>query len=146
MCFYKTKESKVLVAKRNIVVYKIGIYADNTFFRPYYYSGFRYYTNQIVSETVEFTNMVEKGLHSYIMCELVPFATDMNLYSCGTFLYPLFVLAYAIYLGEFIIPKGTTYCLNNIGEVVSNGLIYTGNHIVIESGKQYNSKELWKEK
>lgn len=36
MCFYKTKESKVLVAKRNIVVYKIGIYADNTFFRPYY--------------------------------------------------------------------------------------------------------------
>lgn len=33
MCFYKTKESKVLVAKRNIVVYKIGIYADNTFFQ-----------------------------------------------------------------------------------------------------------------
>lgn len=45
MCFWKSKQSKVLRAKRDIVVYKIGIYADNTFFRPYYYSGFRYYTN-----------------------------------------------------------------------------------------------------
>ena len=147
MCFYKTKESKVLVAKRDIKVYKLGTYADNDSFNPFFYKDFTYSVNLTVFEKVEFTNMIiERGLHSYIMCELVPFATDMDLYSCRNFLYPLSVLAYTIYLGEFIIPKGTTYCLNNKGEVVSDGLIYTGNHIVIESGKQYNTKELWKEK
>lgn len=146
MCFYMTKESRVLVAKRDIKVYKIGTYADNNSFNPFYYNDFTYSVNRTVFENVEFTNVIERGLHSYIMCKLAPFATDMDLYSCGTFLYPLSVLAYAIYLGEFIIPKGTTYCLNNKGEVVSDGLMYTGNHIVIESGKQYDSKELWKEK
>ena len=146
MCFYRTKESKVLVAKRDIKVYKIGIYADNDSFNPFYYNDFTYSVNQTAFENVDFTDIIERGLHSYIMCELAPFATDMDLYSCGNFLYPLSVLAYTIYLGEFIIPKVTTYCLNNKGEVVSDALIYTGNHIVIESGKQYNTKELWKEK
>lgn len=145
MCFYKTKESKVLVAKRDIKVYKIGAYADNDSFNPFYYDDFIYSVNQTVFEKVEFTNMIEKGLHSYIMCKLVPFAFATDVYYGRNFLYPLSALAYAIYLGEFIIPKGTTYCLNNKGEVVSDGLMYTGNHIVIESGKQYDSKELWKE-
>ena len=47
---------------------------------------------------------------------------------------------------EFIIPKGATYCLNCNGEVVSDGLMYTGNHIFIKEYKTYNSKKLWKEK
>lgn len=146
MCFYKTKESKVLVAKRDIKVYKIGTYADNDSFNPFYYDNFTYSVNQTVFENVEFTNMIEQGLHSYIMCELGPFATDMGLYSCGNFLYSLSVLVYTIYLGEFIIPKGATYCLNCNGEVVSDGLMYTGNHIFIKEYKTYNSKKLWKEK
>lgn len=28
MCFIKTKESKLLIAKRDITVYKVGVYAD----------------------------------------------------------------------------------------------------------------------
>lgn len=36
MCFYKTKESKVLVAKRDIKVYKLGTYADNDSFNPFF--------------------------------------------------------------------------------------------------------------
>ena len=51
-----------------------------------------------------------------------------------------------MYLGEFIIPKGATYCLNSNGEVVSDSLMYTGNHIKITLDKAYNTKELWKEK
>lgn len=145
MCFYRTKESKVLVAKRDIKVYKIGTYADNDSFNPFYHNDFTYSVNQTVFENVDFTDIIERGLHSYIMCELAPFATDMDLYSCGNFLYSLSVLVYAIYLGKFIIPKGTTYCLNSNGEVVSDALVYTGNHIVIEPGKQYDTKELWKE-
>ena len=146
MCFYKTKKSKVLVAKRNIKVYKIGIYADNNSFNPFYYDNFTYYVNQTVFENVKFMNTIEQGLHSYIMCKLAPFSTNMNLYSCGNFLYSLYLLAYEIYLGEFIIPKGATYCLNSNGEVVSDKLMYTGNHIKITSDRIYNSKELWKEK
>ncbi len=145
MCFYRTKESKVLVAKRDIKVYKIGTYADNGSFNPFYHNDFTYSVNQTVFENVDFTDMIERGLHSYIMCKLAPFATDMDLYSCGNFLYPLSVLAYAIYLGEFIIPKGTTYCLNSNGEVVSDVLIYTGRYIKLEPCKTYDSKELWKE-
>lgn len=34
MCFIRTKESKVLVAKRGIKVYKIG--ADESTFKPFF--------------------------------------------------------------------------------------------------------------
>lgn len=146
MCFYRTKESKVLVAKRDIKVYKIGTYADNDSFNPFYYNNFTYSVNQTVFEKVKFTNKIEQGLHSYITCELTPFCTDMDLYSCENFLYSLSILAYAIYLGEFIIPKGATYCLNRNGEVVSDVLVYTGRYIKLEPCKRYDSKELWKEK
>lgn len=146
MCFYKTRQSKVLIAKRDIKVYKIGNYADNDSFNPFFYKDFKYSVNQTVFENVDFTDMIERGLHSYIMCELAPFATDINLYSGRNFLYSISALIYTIYLGEFIIPKGAIYCLNRYGEVVSDKLMYTGNHIKITSDKIYNSKELWKER
>ena len=145
MCFYKTKESKVLVAKRDIKVYKLGTYASNNSFNPFFYKDFTYSVNCTVFEKVKFTNMIGEGLHSFLMCELVPFTTDIDLYSCGNLIYSISVLN-AIYLGEFIIPKGATYCLNSNGEVVSDSLMYTGNHIKITLDKAYNTKELWKEK
>ena len=145
MCFYKTKGSKVLVTKRDIKVYKIGNYADNDSFNPFFYKDFKYSVNQTVFENVDFTDMIERGLHSYITCELAPFATHINLYSGRNFQYSISALVYTVYLGEFIIPKGATYCLNNNGEVVSDKLMYTGNHVEITSDKIYNSKELWKE-
>ena len=147
MCFYMTKESKVLVAKRDIKVYKLGTYADNDSFNPFFYKDFTYSVNLAVFEKVEFTNrIIERGLHSYIMCELVPFGTDIDLYSCGNIIYSISVPEYAIFLGEFIIPKGATYCLNRNGEVVSDVLIYTGKYVELKPYKQYNTKELWKEK
>ena len=145
MCFYKTKESKVLMAKRDIVVYKIGTYADDDSFYPFFYQAFEYRVNQIVFTEVKFTDTIDWGFHSYINCELIPLATDINLYSGRNFLYSISALMYTVYLGEFIIPKGATYCLNRYGEVVSDKLMYTGNHIKITSDKIYNSKELWKE-
>ena len=146
MCFYKTKESKVLIAKRDIKVYKIGVYANESIFKPFFRSYFEYFTNQIVFEKVKFTNMIAQGLHGFLTCELVPFALNVNLYSCRNLICYLSLTIYTVYLGEFVIPKGACYCLNSNGEVVSDSLMYTGNHIVIESGKQYNTKELWKEK
>lgn len=146
MCFYKTRQSKVLIAKRDIKVYKIGAYADDDSFYPFFYQAFEYRVNQIVFTEVKFTDTIDWGFHSYINCKLAPFATDINLYSGRNFLYSISALIYTVYLGEFIIPKGATYCLNSNGEVVSDKLMYTGNHIEITSDRIYNSKELWKEK
>lgn len=146
MCFYKTKESKVLVAKRDIKVYKIGDYADEGIFKPFFHSYFGYSTNQIVFEKVKFTDTIDWGFHSYINCELISFYDKVSLYSCGKLILWIFLPTNTVYLGEFIIPKGATYCLNRYGEVVSDKLMYTGNHIEITSDRIYNSKELWKEK
>ena len=144
MCFWKSKQSKVLIAKRDIKVYKIGIYADNDSFNPFFYSYFEYPVNQIVFEKVKFTDTINCGFHSYINCELVSSYNKINLYSCEKLIH--WISLQTVYLGEFIIPKGATYCLNRYGEVVSDKLMYTGNHVEITSDKIYNSKELWKEK
>ena len=144
MCFYKTKQSKVLKAKRDIKVYKIGVYADESIFNSFFYQEFEYPVNQIVFTEVKFTDTIDWGFHSYINCELVSSYNKINLYSCEKLIH--WISLQTVYLGEFIIPKGATYCLNKYGEVVSDKLMYTGNHIEITSDKIYNSKELWKEK
>ena len=136
MCFYKTEKSKVLRAKRDIKVYKVGIYAEDNSFNPFFYRTFEYTVNQIVFTKVKFTDTIDWGFHSYINCELISFYNKRNV-----FWVPLLD---TVYLGEFIIPKGATYCLNRYGEVVSDKLMYTGNHVKIHSGKTYNFKELWK--
>ena len=146
MCFFKTIKSKVLVAKRDIKVYKIGTYANDTSFNPFFYQEFEYPVNKIMFTKVKFRDAIDRGFHSYVTCEIVPFGNDINIYFRKTLMYCVSLLAYTVYLGEFIIPKGATYCLNNFGEVVSNKLMYTGNHIEVTSDKIYNSKELWKEK
>ena len=146
MCFFKTEKSKVLVAKRNIKVYKIGVYADNDSFNPFFYQAFEYRVNQIVFTKVKFTDTINRGFHSYLMCELVPFINDLNVYSGTTFMLQISLLEGPICLGEFIIPEGATYCLNKYGEAVSDKLMYTGNYVRIDSDKIYNSKDLWKEK
>lgn len=146
MCFFKTEKSKVLVAKRNIKVYKIGIYADNDSFNPFFYQAFEYRVNQIVFTKVKFTDVINWGFHSYLMCELVPTINYVNVYSYTTFMLQISLFEDPVCLGEFIIPEGATYCLNKYGEVVSDKLMYTGNHVEITSDKIYNSKELWKEK
>ena len=143
MCFWKSKQSKVLKAKRDIKVYKIGVYADGDSFNPFFYQEFEYPANQIMFTEVKFADTINWGFHSYINCELVSSYNDVKLYSCGKPI--LWVSLPTVYLGEFIIPKGVAYFLNRYGEVVSDKLMYTGNHIEISSDRRYNSKELWKE-
>ena len=146
MCFWKSKQSKVLKAKRDIKVYKIGVYADEGIFKPFFYQEFEYPVNQMVFTEVKFIDTINWGFHSYINCKLVSFYNKVSLYSCRKLILWIFLPTNTVYLGEFIIPKGATYCLNRYGEVVSDKLMYTGNHIKITSDRIYNSKELWKEK
>lgn len=148
MCFCKTKESKVLVAKRDLKVYKIGIYADDNSFNPFFYQAFEYQVNRIIFTKVKFTDIINWGFHSYINCELVPFYNSVNIYSCRKLMFCIAIpkdTVYTVYLGKFIVPKGATYCLNKNGEIVSDKLMYTGDYIEITTDKIYDTKELWKE-
>ena len=150
MCFFMSDKSKVLVAKRNIKVYKIGSYANDTSFNSFFYQEFEYPVNKIMFTKVKFRDAIDRGFHSFITCEIVPFSNkvyvEVYVYACTSLMYCLSLSAYTVYLGEFIIPKGATYCLNSYGEVVSNKLMYTGNHVEVTSDKIYNSKDLWNEK
>lgn len=147
MCFVKTKESKVLVAKRNIKVYKIGVYADENTFKPFFYTDFDYPVNKLVVESVVFADLIDCGLHSFLNCIIYSLYQDViDLYTLGYLRYTIPLSLYSVFLGEFIIPKGAKYCLNEPGDVVSNKLIYTGSYIKVQPGKKYIAKELWKEK
>lgn len=146
MCFVKTKESKVLVSKRNIKVYKIGVYVDETTFKPFFYTDFDYPVNKLVVESVVFVDSINCGLHSFLNCIIYPLDQGViDLYTLGYLRYTMSLSLYSIFLGEFIIPKGARYCLNKHGDAVSNKLIYTGNYIEVQPGKKYIAKELWKE-
>ena len=150
MCFNKTKESKLLIAKRDITVYKIGCYANEVIFNPYYMTNYKYNRKTLIHEYVEFDkDSINIGLHSLLslsgvynlmegyMCffpngNIVPFITTNILYN-------------PIYVGKFIIPKGSTYIVNFYNEVVSDALIYTGKFKYINKNENFNVKDLWKE-
>ena len=148
MCWTcRIENLKAQIAKRGIKVYKIGAYANESTFMPFFYSDFNYPVNQLVIEPVIFADSIEYGLHSYLNCILYPvYPAAVDLYTQENLRYTLSLLQYSIFLGEFLIPAGTLYCLNSNGEVVSNRLIYTGNYIKVQPDKKYDTRKLWKEK
>jgi hypothetical protein len=138
MCFWKSNQSKVLVAKRDIVVWKVGIRADQDIFIPYYIN-FTYKTNTIYQNNVCFNkNVIAIGFHSYIN---VIFIKSLRFHDLNVIvykktnsmpkigLYPTYMNT--LYIGKFIIPKGATYCINELNEVISDGIIYTGKYTLI---------------
>ena len=151
MCFNKTKESKLLIAKRDITVYKVGCFADKVRFYPYFMTTYMYSKEAPMRECVDFDrNSIDVGLHSLLSLQWIcnSGTEDMFFFSNGS-LYPFIttnVLYSNVYVGKFIIPKGSTYIVNCYNEVVSNTLIYTGNFKHINKNEAFNVKELWKEK
>lgn len=67
MCFCKSKQSKVLRARRDIVVYKIGVKANKAIFTPYFTTKFSY-TAGIKNTTDPNFNIsyINEGFHGYI--------------------------------------------------------------------------------
>ena len=67
MCFRKSKQSKVLRAKKDIVVYKIGDFADEDTFTPYYMNSFTYKTGMQCLICPDFkSDIITIGFHGYI--------------------------------------------------------------------------------
>ena len=136
MCFWKSKQSKVLRAKRDIVVYKIGTVADKNTFVPYFIGSFKYQTGIKCQTSPEFgCNIIIEGYHGYINIALtiaaltspVSAVIQKNTKDKPTIsIYP--TINETLYLGKFIVPKRAIYCVNELNEIVSNQIIYTGQY------------------
>ena len=151
MCFWKSKQSKILVAKRNIVVYKIGESADENTFIPYYVNSFTYKTDERCLVYPDFKNHgITIGFHGYINILVSKSFNPPMITVHKNTKWKLQITTYItydmpLYLGKFIVPKGATYCVNKLNEIVSSQIIYTGQHINVLEALGTNLKELWKE-
>lgn len=135
MCFCKTRLSKVLRAKRDIVVYKIGIEANKAIFTPYFMTKFSYIAGIKNTTDPNFNiSHINEGFHGYINIALtitvvtpVSVVIQKNTKDRSLInIYP--TINERLYLGKFIVPKGAIYCVNESNEIVSNQIIYTGQY------------------
>ena len=151
MCFWKSKQSKVLRAKRDIVVYKIGDKANKNTFVPYFINSFIYTTDIKYRTSPDFgSNLTIVGYHGYINITItsssVPVSVVIQKNTKDKPVISIYPSNYKpLYLGKFIVPKGAIYCVNELNEIVSNQIIYTGQYSNVWRLFDTNLKELWKE-
>ena len=152
MCFWKSEQSKVLKAKRDIVVYKIGDSADENTFVPYFMNSFTYKTNGQCQICPDFkSRSIAVGFHSYIniIVSIIKSYQFHVVIRKNTERKPMITIYSTfqdtLYLGKFIIPKGAMYCVNDLNEIVSNQMIYTGQYSSVWRVFDINLKELWKD-
>ena len=147
MCFWKSKQSKVLRAKRDIVVYKIGTVADKNTFVPYFVNSFIYTTNIKYRESLVFgSNLMIMGYHGYINIIItsssVPVSVVIQKNTKDKPVISIYPSNYKpLYLGKFIVPKGAIYCVNELNEIISNQMIYTGQYSSVWKALDTNLKE-----
>lgn len=152
MCFRKTEKSKVLRAKKDIVVYKIGVEANKAIFTPYFMTNFSYIAGIKNTTNSNFDiSSIKEGFHGYINIALtITVATPVTVVIQKNTkdkpiisIYP--TINELLYLGKFIVPKGAIYCVNELNEIVSNQMIYTGQYSSVWRVFDTNLKELWKD-
>lgn len=152
MCFRKSKQSKVLRAKRDIVVYKIGNEANKNAFVPYFVGSFKYLTGIKCQTSPDFgSNLMTVGYHGYINIVITNSSISVSVVIQKNTKDKPVISIYPsnykpLYLGKFIVPKGAIYCVNKLNEIVSNKMIYTGQYSSVWETLDTNLKELWKEK
>ena len=149
MCFWKSKQSKVLRAKRDIVVYKIGTVADKNTFIPYFVNSFIYTMGIKYRESPDFrSNLMIMGYHGYINIIItsssVPVSVVIQKNTKDKPVISIYPSNYKpLYLGKFIVPKGAIYCVNDLDEIVSNKMIYTGQYSSVWEALDTNLKEFF---
>lgn len=134
-----------------MIVYKIGDFADKDTFVPYYMDTFTYKINKKYQTYPDFKgNSITVGFHSYIniMVNVVK-SYQLHVIIQRNTKQKLMISIYStfqdtLYLGKFIIPKGAIYCVNDLNEIVSNKIIYTGQYADVREILDVNLKELWK--
>ena len=149
MCFWKSKQSKVLRAKRDIVVYKIGNEANKNAFVPYFICSFKYLTGIKCQTSPDFkSNLMIIGYHGYINIVItsssVPVSVTIQKNTKDKPVISIYPSHYKpLYLGKFIVPKGAIYCINERNEIISNEMIYTGQYSSVWEALDTNLKEFF---
>lgn len=149
MCFWKSKQSKVLRAKRDIVVYKIGNEANKNAFVPYFVGSFKYLTGTKCQTSPDFgSNLMIVGYHGYINIIItsssVPVSVTIQKNTKDKPVISIYSSNYEpLYLGKFIVPKGAIYCVNELNEIISNEMIYTGQYSSVWEALDTNLKEFF---
>ena len=133
------------IARRDIVVYKMGSIYGNTFISLY--QNYIYKIGKINKDIVLVPDIgyevagvfsiedplytIYKGYHSYTSISIS--YSDLGLYSRTIYLgklpYTLWLRNNYYYIATFIIPEGSNYFENDRGEIVSSNIIYTGKYI-----------------
>lgn len=133
MCWlgYSTQKH---VAEKDIEVYKIGTIRGTKFvceFKSFFYKKGVVNKELIIKEETHWSGCIaiNEGYHSY---ERVSIKYD-SLSGKTKSIYRGYVLQ-SYYdgfydLATFIIPKGSIYYKNILGEIVSSNIIYTGKHL-----------------
>lgn len=142
MCWIGKNACKI--ARRDIVVYKIGDIYKNIF--TSLYQNYVYEIGKINKDVVLVPDMrynvngvfriedplcaIYRGYHSYTSISM-PYS-GLSLYSRTIYLgkrpHSMWLRNY-YYLATFIIPKGSNYFENDMGEIVSSNIIYTGKYV-----------------
>lgn len=149
MCFWKSEQSKVLRAKRDIVVYKIGNEANKNAFVPYFIGSFKYLTGIKCQTSPEFgSNLMIEGYHGYINIVItsasIPVSVVIQKNTKDKPIISIYPSNYEpLYLGKFIVPKGAIYCVNEHNEIISSEMIYTGQYSSVWKALDTNLKEFF---
>lgn len=126
MCWTSNKTPVFIKAKKDIVVYKLGRIKNDIFISQY--RDYKYILNEKNPNIEIYSdgNRINEGYHSYSKNCFIEIA-DYNIYcikNANLKFVRLFSQSTAICIGKFIIPKGTTYCINSEGGLVSENIIF----------------------
>lgn len=135
MCWIGTSSAKI--AEKDIVVYKIGKVLNNKFRSLYqnYFYGAKELNTKISLRPASDQDylphfLIWEGYHSY-KDVTIPF-NELEESFRGMYVGKIKIIMPLIndyYLGTFIIPKGSEYYENHVGEIVSSNIIYMGKYI-----------------
>ena len=125
----------VKIAKRDFYVYKIGVKANKAIFTPYFMTKFSYIAGIKNTTDPNFNiSHINEGFHGYINIALtITVVTPASVVIQKNTKDKPVISIYPtnnelLYLGKFIVPKGAIYCVNELNEIVSNQIIYTGQY------------------
>lgn len=143
MCYTakSKKERTKRTASKDIIVYKVAVLIDDhieSIYQDYMYLPnivnkhvklhykhttytYRYYMEERVFKGYT----IDKGYYSYISKELC--RSNLLNFKAATCVKYKFIYK-PVVLAECIIPKGTKYCINKEGVVISETIIYTGKY------------------
>ena len=126
MCFCKTRQSKVLRAKRDIVVYKIGVEANKAIFTPYFMTKFSYIAGIKNTTDPNFNiSHIEEGFHGYINIALTitvitPVSAVIQKNTKREKLY-IFTISNTNYIKSYIYVNTWEKCLKKFEECTKEG-------------------------